>query len=224
MSINDISDTKRKIILASERLFRDYGYDGTSMRMLADACGMAVGNLCYYFPKKEDLIMVDHNILMDAFLTNLAAVEQPEDPWLFDIAAEWEFLLRLYEDADLLPLYREVINVPALRQDYYQKHHELLQRFFSAADFGVSEREFYQSTVAFCSLCFQMLEQYDGVHRDALEEALVKVFRTRFFFLGLDDAAMEPTIRQGLALARETFNKVSNKELFYGLEASAEVQ
>ena len=217
LNTNDIPETKLKIILASEQLFRKYGYYKTSMRMLADVCGMAVGNLCYYYPKKEDLLMEDHNVLTDAFFQN-AISNPPEDPWITYIGAESDFLLRIYEDAELLSLYREVINVPALRQDYYQKHHELLEQFFHASDFDMSEHDFYLSTVAFCSLSYQMLEQYDGIHKEELEETLVKVFKTRFLFLGLDPEQMEPTIRKGMALGREKFRTVSNKELFYGTE------
>lgn len=218
MNIANISETKWKIVLASEQLFRKHGYEGTSMRMLANACGMAVGNLCYYYPKKEDLVMEDHNILTDAFFS-LTADDEPEgDPWVTYIAAEYDFLLRIYQDSELLSLYREVINVPALRQDYYQKHHDLLQKYFSAEDFGLSERDFYLSTVAFCSLSYQMLEQYDGLHSDALEEKLVDVFRTRFLFLGLDPDAMVPTIRVGMALGWEKFRNLSTKSLFYETE------
>ncbi len=217
LNINDIPKTKLKIILASEQLFRRHGYYATSMRMLADACDMAVGNLCYYYPKKEDLLMEDHNVLTAAFFQNTVSAP-PEDPWVTYIGAETDFLLRIYEDAELLSLYREVINVPALRQDYYQKHHELLEQFFHASDFGMGEHDFYLSTVAFCSLSYQMLEQYDGVHKEALEEVLVKVFKARFLFLGLDPEQMEPTIRKGMKLGREKYRTVSNKELFYGIE------
>lgn len=215
MILSDYSDTKWRIVLASEQLFRKHGYYDTSMRMLADACNMAVGNLCYYFPKKEDLLMEDHNILTKAFFAHATAEEQ-RDPWVTYIGAEYDFLLRIFMDSELLSLYRQVINVPALRQDYYQKHHELLQTFFSAADFGLSEHDFYLSTVAYCSLCYQMLEQYDGVHEKDLEDKLVKVFQTRFFFLGLDPAEMKSAIRDGMALGWKKYQTISNKDLFYG--------
>ena len=213
--MNNFPETKWKIVLASEQLFRKHGYEGTSMRMLADACGMAVGNLCYYYPKKEDLLMEDHNILTEAFFRHSSENHVSDDPWVTYIAAEYDFLLRIYEDSELLSLYREVINIPPLRQDYYQKHHELLETFFKASDFDVTARDFYLSTVAFCSLSYQMLEQYDGIHNEALEEKLVKVFQTRFLFLGMDPDSMLPAIREGMAIGRERFQTISNKDLFY---------
>ena len=217
MLFQELSDTKKKIVLASEQLFRKYGYYDTSMRMLADACGMAVGNLCYHYPKKEDLLMVDHNILMDAFKVQIADMEAQEDPWVTYVAAEFCFLLRISQDTEILNLYRQVINIPSLRQDYYMKHHELLELFFTAKDFDLTEHEFYMSTVAFCSLCYQGLEQYDEHHPEDLREDLVRTFQTRLLFLGLDPLSKEDSIRAGMELGRREFEKISNKELFYGI-------
>lgn len=216
MRFNELSSTKQKIILASEKLFREYGYYDTSMRMLADACGMAVGNLCYHYPKKEDILMEDHNILMDAFREQIAGLEAQEDPWVTYVAAEFCFLLRIFQDKEILDLYRQVINIPSLRQDYYMKHHELLEMYFSAKDYGLSEHQFYMSTVAFSSLCFQSLEQYDEQHPEDLQENLAKAFQTRIIFLGLDPSEKDAAIHSGMELGRREFEKISNKELFYG--------
>lgn len=217
MKLSELSDTKKKIVFASEQLFRKYGYYDTSMRMLADACGMAVGNLCYHFPKKEDLVMFDHNVLMDAFLGVLDAGQSSSDPVADYVAAEYNFVLRIARDAELLRMYREVINVPGLRQDYYQKHHEVLLRFFSAADFGLTERAFYMSSVAFCSLCYSFIEQYDGFHEEDLDASIRKAFEARFLFLGKDPAELSGAIDRGMAIGREQFEQISNSELFYGM-------
>ncbi len=216
MRFNELSSTKQKIILASEKLFREHGYHNTSMRMLADACEMAVGNLCYHYPKKEDILMEDHNILMDAFRGQIAELEKQEDPWVTYVAAEFCFLLRISQDREILDLYRQVINIPTLRQDYYMKHHELLEMYFSAKDFGLTEHQFYMSTVAFSALCFQGLEQYDEHHPEELREDLIKTFETRLLFLGLDPFEKDEAIRSGMELGRREFEKISNKELFYG--------
>ncbi|MGX9758189.1 TetR/AcrR family transcriptional regulator [Clostridioides difficile] len=48
--------TKEDILIKARDLFNEYGYNNVSMRNVADALGMSVGNLTYYFKKKEDLI------------------------------------------------------------------------------------------------------------------------------------------------------------------------
>lgn len=48
--------TKKDIILTARDLFNIHGYNSISMRDIANELGISVGNLTYYFKKKEDLI------------------------------------------------------------------------------------------------------------------------------------------------------------------------
>lgn len=48
--------TKNRILECACRLFKEYGYNAVSMRNIADALDISVGNLTYHFRKKEDLI------------------------------------------------------------------------------------------------------------------------------------------------------------------------
>ncbi len=49
-------DVKNEILKTGMRLFREQGYANVSMRNIADALGMSVGNLTYHFKRKEELI------------------------------------------------------------------------------------------------------------------------------------------------------------------------
>lgn len=48
--------TKKDIILKTRNLFNIHEYNSISMRDIANELGISVGNLTYYFNKKEDLI------------------------------------------------------------------------------------------------------------------------------------------------------------------------
>jgi AcrR family transcriptional regulator len=48
--------TRSAIIDAALRLFRERGYDATTMRAIAGEAGVSVGNAYYYFASKEQLI------------------------------------------------------------------------------------------------------------------------------------------------------------------------
>ena len=48
--------TRSAIIDAALRLFRERGYDATTMRAIAGEAGVSVGNAYYYFESKEQLI------------------------------------------------------------------------------------------------------------------------------------------------------------------------
>lgn len=49
------SDTRRQILAQAEQLFAARGFDGVSMREIAEACGMTKANLYYYFEDKDAL-------------------------------------------------------------------------------------------------------------------------------------------------------------------------
>jgi AcrR family transcriptional regulator len=48
--------TKRLIVETAIRLFREHGYDKTTMRAIASEAGLSVGNAYYYFPSKDHLV------------------------------------------------------------------------------------------------------------------------------------------------------------------------
>jgi AcrR family transcriptional regulator len=48
--------TKQRIVDAALALFREKGYDGTTMRAVAKAAEVSLGNAYYYFPSKEHLV------------------------------------------------------------------------------------------------------------------------------------------------------------------------
>ena len=51
------TDTRDRILLEAERLFAAGGYDGVSMREIAEACGVTKANIYYYFEDKERLYL-----------------------------------------------------------------------------------------------------------------------------------------------------------------------
>ncbi|GKU30180.1 TetR/AcrR family transcriptional regulator [Clostridium folliculivorans] len=49
-------DKKNEILEISRQLFNEQGYNNVSMRTIADALNISVGNLTYHYKKKEDLV------------------------------------------------------------------------------------------------------------------------------------------------------------------------
>lgn len=56
------SSTRSQILSAARRLFNEQGCSRVTMRALADALGISVGNVTYHFPRKQDLV----DALMDS--------------------------------------------------------------------------------------------------------------------------------------------------------------
>lgn len=84
--LKDVSleKNKRKIEAAARRAFIKQGYHGTSIREIAKACGVSVGNIYNYYPTKEKLfsaIVADYEARMEqlrgAALAGLETVFEP---------------------------------------------------------------------------------------------------------------------------------------------------
>jgi AcrR family transcriptional regulator len=48
--------TRDAIVSAALELFREHGFEGTTMRAVADRAGVSVGNAYYYFSSKDELV------------------------------------------------------------------------------------------------------------------------------------------------------------------------
>ncbi len=57
--------TKQKILDTSLQLFNNDGYANTSSKTISESIGISYGNLCYHFPKKEDIVIRLHQNFMD---------------------------------------------------------------------------------------------------------------------------------------------------------------
>jgi len=57
-----------EILLAAQELFAEFGYSGTTMRMIAQRAGVAFGLVSHYFGNKEKLFLVAGHEMIDAML------------------------------------------------------------------------------------------------------------------------------------------------------------
>ena len=68
------SSTREKILAVSLRLFNEQGYRNVTMRAIADALSISVGNLTYHFAKKQDIVAA---LLDDVFAQMAATADLP---------------------------------------------------------------------------------------------------------------------------------------------------
>lgn len=60
-----------EILAAAQALFAEYGYAGTTMRMIAERAGVAFGLVSHYFGNKEKLFLVAGYEMIDAMLLGI---------------------------------------------------------------------------------------------------------------------------------------------------------
>ncbi len=63
-----MASRRDEILAAAQTLFAEYGYAGTTMRMIAEQAGVAFGLVSHYFGNKEKLFLVAGQEMIDAML------------------------------------------------------------------------------------------------------------------------------------------------------------
>src|SRR5262245_24002938 len=86
MSGKKAAETERKILEAALELFREEGFEQTTMRAIAARAGMATGAAYYYFPSKDAIVL--------AFYERACAEMQPGIAAALDGAKGFEARLR----------------------------------------------------------------------------------------------------------------------------------
>ena len=99
----EYNDKQKQIILTAERLFSSKGYDGTSVRDIADEAGINIAMISYYFGSKEKLMealfeqrttnvkLKVESLLQDDNRTPLEKVESLADDYISRIMDKHQF-------------------------------------------------------------------------------------------------------------------------------------
>lgn len=90
---------RERICDCAKRLFEREGYEQVSMRQIAAEAGIAVGNLTYYFSKKEDLLKESLNDIQETFSESIQLFEIDLERGEISGKPFWE-----YENRTLLEL------------------------------------------------------------------------------------------------------------------------
>ena len=71
-------ETREKILETALGLFRERGYQETTMRAVADAAGVSIGNAYYYFQSKEHLIQGFYAQTVNAHVARVGPILEAE--------------------------------------------------------------------------------------------------------------------------------------------------
>jgi TetR/AcrR family transcriptional regulator, cholesterol catabolism regulator len=110
----NISPRKRQIREIAARLFAQKGYQGTSMRDIAEQSGVLGGSLYHHIKSKDVLFIELHNAALDLAAERIdEEIGRIGDPWL-RLEAACRVLLEFQADADSLtfPLMNDFREVP----------------------------------------------------------------------------------------------------------------
>ena len=63
--------SQKRVLDAAAKIFREYGYAGTTMRMIADEANLKAGSIYYHYESKDDLISAVLDLGMTSVMTNV---------------------------------------------------------------------------------------------------------------------------------------------------------
>jgi AcrR family transcriptional regulator len=104
---NDAPTDRRSEILAiAASLFTKRGFDGVSIREIADAAGIMGPSLYHHFSSKNEIYLEVHRAALDRAAKNImAAIATLEDPWeRLEAACASHLAMQLDPDSVTLPL------------------------------------------------------------------------------------------------------------------------
>lgn len=195
-----VENIKEIIAQESRRLFNERGYQDVSMREIAAACGISVGNLTYYYPRKEDLLMLEHDGIMQTFLDEVMGEADELEGLQGYFTLECAFIHYILSDDAIGRLYRDVINIPSLRRRYCEAHYELYCRFVEPEE---PERA-RLATAAMAGLEFELADE--GYIMEDATDVLGDILNARLLFEGLDPAEhaalVQDSVERGVELSR----------------------
>jgi AcrR family transcriptional regulator len=137
------AEVRRELVAAAIRLFRDRGYEETTVDDIAAAAGVGRRTFFRYFPSKEDAISPDHEVGL-ARVAEVLAAAHPAEPTAALVVRAGETVFDLYADDPALAVqrFRLTHEVPALRDresarvDHYRRlfTRRLRERFAGEPD------------------------------------------------------------------------------------------
>lgn len=112
MNRRSAEESKKKILTAALKVFSEYGYRGSCMRLIARQAGISVGGVYLYFKNKDDLCLTMMKERID------------------DLSGELERAINMSNPRDALASYIKV------HLEYAKRHRELILAYSKDLGFG----------------------------------------------------------------------------------------
>ena len=165
-------DKIQQILLCAKELFGRYGYDKVSMRDIADRVGISVGNLTYYYGRKERIMLavldqINEEIACPAEIPATLAEVDAALQRFSRIAAQSNCLFRRYNLHDRLgeEMLRCQKNLVQASRDFWAGTLRALEQS------SLLNRELYSGHYSELVTAIQMVFRYWGSYAE-LEESI----------------------------------------------------
>lgn len=146
MARTRVTTTKYEIIQVAAECFFDAGFSNTSPKMIAEELGLSTGNITYYFPTKEHLLLVIVQMLCDFQLKMLEAEANIGIGSVASICLETMTVAVACDESEIARDFFTAAFQSELCRNYLRENHvERAKKIFAKECSGWSDEQFHQA-------------------------------------------------------------------------------
>jgi len=202
--------TRDRIVLTARQVFNSDGYGAVTTAALAQACGIAEGNLWYHFKTKRDLLAAIAEQFAEAIDIRLDCQPDPTDP-LGSYCAMLSALMQ--ELRDYRFLYRD--------QPHYGEHVEPIAS--RVAEWLVRTEDSIEAHLAALVDAGLLVWPKSGLHDLAVNSTIILRYGLEHHAeLGKPQGAVRKTLLQQLTLFEAQLNEAARNEIRAQIERIGE--
>lgn len=146
MARTRVTTTKYEIIQVASEFFFDVGFSLTSPKMIAQELGISTGNITYYFPTKEHLLLVLVEMLCDFQLKMLEAETDIGIGSVASVCLETMTVAVACDESEVARDFFTAAFQSELCRNYLRENHvQRAQKIFAKECSGWTDEQFHQA-------------------------------------------------------------------------------
>jgi len=209
--------TKKRILKVTIELFSEKGPEKVTMRDIASKCNISLGNLTYYFNRKEDIFAAAFEELIQREYNHYLQyyTDSDENPWISFIAVNYAHLKAATCSDTAISSYIYATNFPSSRESYVQVSSNLLYRCLENTPYTQDRESVWLASLIGCGGEFEAINAYRSLKgRYDLDELIIPTFSVRMFLLDCEKNEISRLIKEGIKKGNSIYPELYNSGLF----------
>lgn len=182
-----ISDMEKNILKISTGLFLNQGYDKTTIRQIAEQCGIGRGHLYYYFRKKEDiLIHIFKQILNKIYDDVIESSDDKTEVLLSYATIQCVYTYTLVLNEKLFRIYLQGSNIEIVRRAAQNILIDLCKKKAEDMNYDIKEKDIcFSVTIGYAGECELLKRYYHGEEDFDIDSIVRSITSTRLLLLNI---------------------------------------
>ncbi|WP_434797116.1 TetR/AcrR family transcriptional regulator [Terrisporobacter vanillatitrophus] len=182
-----ISDMEKNILKVSTQLFLDQGYDKTTIRQIAEECGIGRGHLYYYFRKKEDILIHIFKQILNKIYDDVIESSNDKTEVLLSYATiQCVYTYTLVLNEKLFRIYLQGSNIEIVRRAAQNILIDLCKKKAEDMNYDIREKDIcFSVTIGYSGECELLKRYYHGEKDFDIDSIVRSITSTRLLLLNI---------------------------------------